>query len=126
MDWAGRSGHRARGLSDGGWRAAFLSGWLGRRRQIEAWSGIRPVPFSCPQSRLAAPDEELPYDELNKWRSTHRWSPNRLRHTAATEARKRYGLDAAQAILEHADAGVTQIYAERDWALAERVAREVG
>ena len=43
-----------------------------------------------------------------------RWSPNRLRHSAATEIRKRFGLEAAQVVLGHSAADVTQIYAERD------------
>jgi integrase len=55
-----------------------------------------------------------------------RWSPNRLRHAAATEIRKRFGLEAAQVALGHTSADVTQVYAERDYALAARVAKEVG
>ena len=35
-----------------------------------------------------------------------------LRHTAATRARSKHGLDAAQAMLGHSGADVTQIYAE--------------
>lgn len=54
------------------------------------------------------------------------WKPNQLRHTAATEIRSRFGLEAAQVTLGHATADVTQVYAERDSALAERIAREVG
>ena len=46
--------------------------------------------------------------------------------SAATEIRKRFGLEAAQTVLGHSKADVTQIYAERDHALAARVAREVG
>jgi site-specific recombinase XerC len=53
-------------------------------------------------------------DELRKWQSSHRWAPNRLRHSAATEIRKNFGLEAAQVILGHSAADVTQIYAERD------------
>jgi integrase len=64
--------------------------------------------------------------ELAQWQSAHRWSPNQLRHSAATEIRKRYGLEAAQVILGHSKADVTQIYAERDLALGARVAAEVG
>jgi len=55
-----------------------------------------------------------------------KWSPNQLRHTAATEIRKRYGLEAAQVVCGHQSADVTQVYAERDYELAKRVAREVG
>jgi integrase len=54
------------------------------------------------------------------------WSPNRLRHSAATEIRRRYGLEASQVVLGHAKADVTQVYAERDLQLARRVIREVG
>jgi integrase len=54
------------------------------------------------------------------------WSPNRLRHTAATEIRKRFGLEAAQVVLGHSAADVTQIYAERDLTKAAAVVREVG
>ena len=54
------------------------------------------------------------------------WGPNRLRHAAATQIRSRYGLEAAQAVLGHARADVTQVYAERDQSLAARVMREVG
>ncbi|TWT35210.1 Tyrosine recombinase XerC [Posidoniimonas corsicana] len=54
------------------------------------------------------------------------WSPNRLRHSAATVIRKEFGLEAAQTVLGHASADVTQVYAERDQQLAARVARELG
>lgn len=55
-----------------------------------------------------------------------RWSPNRLRHTRATEVRRSYGLDAASAVLGHSKIETTQVYAERAWELAERVARATG
>ena len=55
-----------------------------------------------------------------------RWSPHQLRHNAATEARRVFGLEAAQIMLGHSNADVTQIYAERDKALATRVAKEIG
>jgi integrase len=54
------------------------------------------------------------------------WHPNQLRHTHATEVRRRYGLEAAQVALGHSQANVTQVYAERDLALAARVASEMG
>ncbi|MCH7727914.1 MAG: hypothetical protein IH991_15770 [Planctomycetes bacterium] len=44
-------------------------------------------------------------DELKAWQAKHRWSPNQLRHTAGTDVRKRYGLEAAQVVLGHASAG---------------------
>lgn len=55
-----------------------------------------------------------------------KWCPNRLRHSTATEIRKKFGLEAAQVVLGHAAADVTQVYAERDLELARRVIGEVG
>jgi integrase len=54
------------------------------------------------------------------------WAPNRIRHTAGTEVRKKFGLEAAQVVLGHAQADVTQIYAEADMKLAEKVVRRIG
>jgi len=55
-----------------------------------------------------------------------RWSPNRLRHSAATNIRREFGLEAAQTILGHASAQITEIYAERDAELAQTVASRIG
>jgi integrase len=54
------------------------------------------------------------------------WSPNQLRHSAGTDIRKRYGLEASQACLGHAELGVTQVYAEVDRETARRVMAEIG
>jgi integrase len=54
------------------------------------------------------------------------WSPNQLRHTAATRIRREFGLEAAQVCLGHAKADVTQVYAERDGKLAAEVMRRIG
>jgi len=65
-------------------------------------------------------------EELKRWQSSHHWSPNQLRHAAATEIRSEFGLEAAQVILGHSQANVTQIYAERDTAKGQEVARRIG
>ncbi|MEM1228671.1 MAG: site-specific integrase [Planctomycetota bacterium] len=57
-----------------------------------------------------------------KWESEHAWAPNQLRHTRGTAVRASHGLEAAQVILGHATADVTQLYAERDEVLARKVA----
>jgi integrase len=53
-------------------------------------------------------------------------SPRQLRHTRATLIRQAYGLEAAKAVLDHADTKITEIYAERDLELAMRIMREIG
>jgi site-specific recombinase XerC len=64
--------------------------------------------------------------ELNAWQKQHHWAPKQLRHAAATEIRRQFGLEAAQVILGHSQANVTQVYAERDIARGIEVAREIG
>jgi integrase len=54
------------------------------------------------------------------------WHPNQLRHLFATEVRKQHGLEAAQVLLGHSRADVTQVYAERNEQLAEAVAAKIG
>jgi integrase len=54
------------------------------------------------------------------------WHPHQIRHTHGTEVRKLFGLEAAQVALGHAQANVTEVYAERDLRLAIKVAEEIG
>ncbi len=54
------------------------------------------------------------------------WCPLQLRHSAATAIRARFGLEAAQTVLGHARADVTQVYAERDIAKVHAIIAEVG
>jgi integrase len=61
-----------------------------------------------------------------EWRRRHCWSPNQLRHTAATRIRATYGLEVARIILGHTSAVTTEIYAEQDKSPARQAARESG
>ncbi|MCC6679213.1 MAG: site-specific integrase [Phycisphaerales bacterium] len=54
------------------------------------------------------------------------WKPNQLRHAAATDLRKRYGLEVASAMLGHSALNTTEIYAEKDLGTVVRIAAEVG
>lgn len=72
------------------------------------------------------PPDGLPEAEVKAWQAASRWAPNQLRHTAATEIRRQFGLEAAQVILGHSEAKVTEIYAERDATKAREVAGLIG
>jgi len=54
------------------------------------------------------------------------WTPNQLRHAAATEIRDKFGLEYAQAALGHASAKTTEIYAKVSFDKAAKVAKEIG
>jgi integrase len=63
---------------------------------------------------------------VKEWRKEHRWHPNQIRHAFATQVRKDHGLEAAQVLLGHSRADVTQIYAERNISLGSEVAAKIG
>jgi integrase len=52
--------------------------------------------------------------------------PHQIRHTHATLVRRQFGLEAAQVALGHSQAQITEVYAERDFALAAKVAKQIG
>jgi integrase len=95
-----------------------------RRAIHRACNKAFPWPKLAGRKLAALTDEERA--ELKQWQSAHRWSPNQLRHSAATNIRRQFGLEAAQVTLGHSQAAVTQVYAERDFAKAAEVARLIG
>lgn len=78
---------------------------------LDAWMG-----------RLTDPEKQ----QVQQWRDEHHWHPHQLRHNAATRLRKEYGLEAAQVILGHKTLSVTELYAEKNVAAAQRIMGEVG
>lgn len=54
------------------------------------------------------------------------WHPHQLRHNAATNIRKAFGIETARVILGHKSALVTEIYAEQDHGKAQEVIRKIG
>ncbi|MEM1107286.1 MAG: site-specific integrase [Planctomycetota bacterium] len=56
-----------------------------------------------------------------------RWSPNQLRHNAATKLRREHGLEKAALLLGHSEATVTAThYAERDRGALEAIVAKIG
>ncbi|MCG3132504.1 MAG: hypothetical protein FLDDKLPJ_03354 [Phycisphaerae bacterium] len=89
-------------------------------RRSYAWAIYR----AC--DRAFPPPDDLNEEERRQWRRDHRWSPNQLRHNAATRLRRDFGLEAARVVLGHSSADVTEIYAELDFAKAASVMEQVG
>ncbi|MGH7169636.1 MAG: tyrosine-type recombinase/integrase [Gemmataceae bacterium] len=54
------------------------------------------------------------------------WTPNRLRHNAATRFRKKYGIEIARILLGHRKLNTTEIYAEPNAQKAMRAALDLG
>jgi integrase len=76
--------------------------------------------------------KEYPRELLEKrqaveaFRAANRWHPHQLRHTAATELRRRFGIEAARVVLGHRSAAITEVYAEIDQGKAAAIMGEVG
>lgn len=65
--------------------------------------------------------------QIKTFRASKRFHPHQLRHTAATLIRQQFGLEAAQLVLGHSSAMVTDaVYAERDASKIAEVIRRVG
>lgn len=99
-----------------------------RKSKVQPSQKSRRVenPKKAPRDRFS--DERYAHavaDAAKKAAVPH-WHPNQLRHLFATEVRKAHGLEAAQVLLGHSRADVTQVYAERDLALALTVAAQNG
>jgi len=54
------------------------------------------------------------------------WHVHQIRHHAATEFRKTYGLEDTQMLLGHRSVAMTEIYAQADLSHAEKIMAEVG
>jgi integrase len=87
-------------------------------------SYTRAIAKGC-RVAFPAPDG-LDEEQAKAWRRDHHWHPHQLRHNAATQLRRAFGIDAAQVILGHKTLAVTAIYAEKNLAAAQEVMRKVG
>ena len=68
----------------------------------------------------------LSEEDKKRWRKVHRWTPNQLRHTAATALRRVFGIEAARVVLGHTSSLVTEIYAALDQSKAAEIMSKVG
>ncbi len=87
-------------------------------------SYARAIAKAC--TRAFPPPDGLEGDDRTRWIIKHRWSPNRLRHNAATFLRKEFGIEAARVVLGHSSSAVTEVYAELDLAKAADIMAKVG
>jgi len=62
----------------------------------------------------------------NDERIIPRWHPHQLRHSAATEIRRQFGLEAAQHVLGHASMDMAEVYAEKNADIARNVMAKIG
>jgi len=76
--------------------------------------------------RLPATQRETLKEQAKAWREANCWSANQLRHTAATEIRREFGIEAAQNTLGHSSPDVTLVYAERSLDQVRAVMEKLG
>jgi integrase len=73
--------------------------------------------------RRLTPDQK---QELRKFSAANRWHPHQLRHARATEVRREFGLEGAQAVLGHLCIKTTEIYVDRLDHAARQIAAATG
>lgn len=89
-------------------------------------SNVKPLPLRKAGVEYTSSTYGKAVTRACKNAGVERWSPNRLRHTAATEVRAKFGLEAAQTILGHSTARMSEHYAEKNLAAGAEVARAIG
>lgn len=66
------------------------------------------------------------WKELLAWRQAHRWHPHQLRHNAATQIRKEFGVEMARVVIGNRSIPMAELYAEVDDQKARQVAKQLG
>lgn len=102
--------------------ALFKPGW--RPSEKPSWSKQSPGRRDIPQYTTDLYNTVV--SRACKRAGIDAWTVNQLRHTRATELKKRYGLESTAAVLGHKAPETSLIYAEQDWAEASRIAGEMG
>lgn len=65
-------------------------------------------------------------DRACKLAGVPHWHPHQLKHSCGTAVRKEFGLEAARAYMGHTKLSTAELYAEKDMALVEKIALEMG
>jgi integrase len=99
-----------------------------RRRELPELQpqGEVPAPKLAPGRRYTRHSYRVAVQRACRRAGLPAWSPRQLRHTRATLIRQAYGLEAAKAVLGHADTKITETYAKRDLELAMQIMGEIG
>jgi integrase len=106
---------------------------------LQPWLDAQPDPdsylFRPSKGKRAGRKANLPYlaksydrviDYACRKAGVPAWNANQLRHSALTEIRAAHGLDAAQRVGGHSQAGMTERYAKADLGAAIDAARKSG
>ncbi len=81
-------------------------------RETDRTLGVFYLPAALCRCVARAVDKANADTDRKDLPKVRKWTPYELRHTAATRARAAAGLDGAQTLLGHANADVTQVYAQ--------------
>lgn len=119
-----KSANRKTPLSCGNHPGSNCKGTRKFKECFDADTYMKAVKRAC-KAEYPAP-EGLNKEQRKQWEKEHSWHPHQLRHTAATEIRKEFGLDAARAVLGHKSVVITDEYAELDLEKAMNVAKAIG
>lgn len=103
-------------------RKTHLKKQPGNRYTVVSYG--RAIRNACKQADRKARNDrpEVPADET----IIPNWHPHQLRHNAATELRRQFGIEATRTVLGHSSVVTSEMYAEMDSAKAREIAAAVG
>jgi len=84
----------------------------------------RAIAVAC--EKLWPTPAELSAEQRQAWRRQHHWFPHKLRHTAGTDLRRRFGIEVARSVLGQRTITAAQVYCELDAERSREAARLVG
>lgn len=125
------------------WRLEHRPAYFNKKRKTKVYPcelRARAAKKEARRRRKPKREKRDRYDTQSYWRAINygfakakkagveipHWHPNQLRHTRGTEVRRDHGVEAAQVVLGHARADVTQVYAEKNLRMAIEIARQSG
>ncbi|MEM7204098.1 MAG: site-specific integrase [Planctomycetota bacterium] len=101
------------------------------RRRTPCWPshlkrGKKPNPRLQPGTRYLKDSYRTAIRRACQTAQVPIWTPNQLRHLAATRIRQQFGIEAAQLVLGHATPDTTLIYAEASVEKTRQIAHRIG
>jgi len=86
----------------------------------------KPNPKRAPGNRYLTRAYDHAIERACERAGVPSWTPNQLRHNAATRIRAAYGIEAARIILGHSSCATSEIYAEIDREKAREIVAKIG
>lgn len=80
----------------------------------------------APKLATYPPEHKATHEAVEAFRTSHRWHPHQLRHSAATALKKRFGREDTRAVLGHSSVKMGETYIDEDTARVREIMEVAG